>query len=130
MALGARDAAIDQRISATQADAPRLRELLEELHLLSSILLAGHVLLDMLAPEAEIGGGVADAEDRADVGVGHRAQDPGVEAAHGVDRLGEEHALLHVGEGDRTVAAERGDEPGPEAGATAVDVVEIGRAHV
>src|SRR4249919_3094586 len=40
-----------------------------------------------------------DAHDRADVGRGGRLDDALLEALRGLQRLGEEHAVLHVGEG-------------------------------
>src|SRR2546423_696821 len=42
----------------------------------------------------------ADAQDRADVRLGDRTQHALVQAAHRIQRLGEEHALLHVLERD------------------------------
>lgn len=65
----------------------------------------------------------ADAEDRADVGVGLGTQHPLVEAAQRVQRLGEEHPLLEVGEGHRpTSVGGQVGKAGPEQAAGALVV--------
>src|SRR5205823_5327954 len=66
----------------------------------------------------------ADAEDRADVRVGHRLDHALVEALDRLDRLDEQHALLQVFERDvELAAAERLGEARPEPRALAILVL-------
>src|SRR3954452_24985334 len=81
------------------------------------------VLLDVLGnpagPRRE-----ADAEDRADVGVRRGRQDPLVEALDRLERLGEQHPLLRVDEGDSIwAAAEVLDQTWPQPESLALLVV-------